>query len=132
VTPRQRVMQPYEIEAGLSRVASADDLVSAQYDLTDSWIAAEAGIECVEPVLRFMEDHPDLDFGMPGPLVHFVERFHRTRYEAKLIESVERKPTSHTVWMLKRLLNGTHDTAERKRLVEILGRIRVATTQRLG
>jgi hypothetical protein len=71
-----------------------------------------------------MEDHSDLDFGTPGPLVHFVECFHRKGYESKLVESVERKPTSHTLWMLNRLINGTDEGEERRRLVDLMERAR--------
>lgn len=62
--------------------------------------------EAVEPVLRFLEEHRDLDLGMPGPLVHYVERFFRKGYEEKLLASLRRAPTPRTVWMLNRLLNG--------------------------
>src|SRR4051794_39753514 len=102
-------MQSGDVRDQLSRIASSDDMLSEQYGLTDEWNAAGVRVESVEPILRFMEDHPDLDYGMPGPLVHFAERFHRKGYESKLVESVERKPTSHTLWMLNRLTNGTDD-----------------------
>lgn len=53
------------------------------------------GIEAVTPLLELMERHPMDDFGMPGAIVHFVERFYKNGYEELLIESVKRRPTMH-------------------------------------
>ena len=68
-------------------------------------------LDSVEPLLRLMERHPLTDFGSPGPIVHFVERFYKKGYEAELLLSLKRMPTLHTVWMLNRLINGA-DQAE--------------------
>jgi hypothetical protein len=57
---------------------------------------------------------------MPGPLVHFVERFYRHGYEQKLVDSVTRKPTYHTVWMMNRLLNGEKDQSKRRQYIDVL------------
>ena len=62
--------------------------------------------ETVEPILKLMEENPEVDYGMPGPLVHFLEQFFQNGYEEKLVESLERRPTKHTVWMLNRIING--------------------------
>lgn len=67
------------------------------------------GIEAVTPLLELMERHPMDDFGMPGAIVHFVERFYKNGYEELLIESVKRRPTMHTVWMLNRVMNGNEN-----------------------
>lgn len=63
-----------------------------------------ADIETVTPLLQIMERHPLDDFGMPGAMVHFIETFYPS-YEPYLIESLKRKPTLHTVWMLNRCIN---------------------------
>ena len=68
-------------------------------------------LDSVQPLLRLMERHPLTDFGSPGPIVHFVERFYKKGYEKELLLSLKRMPTLHTVWMLNRLINGT-DQAE--------------------
>jgi hypothetical protein len=60
----------------------------------------------VEPLLKLLEKYPDADFGAPGPVVHFVERFFKKGYEALLVASLKRKPTAHTLWMLNRIING--------------------------
>ena len=68
-------------------------------------------LDSVQPLLRLMERHPLTDFGSPGPIVHFVERFYKKGYEEELLLSLKRMPTLHTVWMLNRLINVT-DQAE--------------------
>jgi len=117
-------MTPAEISRQLQGLAAAgDDVVYHSYRLTDSWSAAGVGSEAVEPVLRFMEQHPNLDYGMPGPLVHFVECFGKRDYDDKLLESLERQPTSHTVGMLNRLINGAESPRELEPLVAAMERV---------
>lgn len=70
------------------------------------------GLEAVEPILRMMERHPDLEFGSPGGLTHFMETFNGKGYEALLWDSLNRKPTGHTVWLLNRLINGAEGPAQ--------------------
>ncbi len=60
------------------------------------------------------------DYGSPGPLVHFMEDFHKRGYEDELLRSLDRQPIPHTVWMLNRLINGEKDVTERGRLIDIL------------
>ncbi len=69
--------------------------------------------DAVEPILVLMENNPEVDYGTPGPLVHFVEGFYKNGYEEKLTDSLTRKPIKHTVWMLNRIINGSEgDTKE--------------------
>lgn len=82
-----------------------------------------AGIEAVEPLLQLMERHPLDDFGMPGAIVHFVERFYKNGYEELLTASIRRRPAMHTVWMLNRIINGSESPEEYIALMkEILNR----------
>jgi hypothetical protein len=118
------VMKPYQ-EQLEALSGSGDDFVARAYELTDAWVAAGAGIEAVEPVLRFMEAHASTDFGAPGPLVHFVERFHGAAYREVLTASLGRLPTAHTAWMANRVLNGTTAPEERARLIEVMERARL-------
>ncbi|MDO4944531.1 MAG: hypothetical protein Q4E74_04925 [Ruminococcus sp.] len=71
-----------------------------------------AGIEAVTPLLQIMERHPLDDFGAPGPLVQFAERFYKNGYEEKLIESLKRRPAVHTLLMLNRIINGSDSKDE--------------------
>lgn len=63
------------------------------------------GIDYIEPLLLFMEKNEGIDYGMPGPIVHFMEYYLHKGYEKLLLESINRMPTFHTVWMLNRLIN---------------------------
>ena len=78
----------YGTEDILSRIKSEDD-----------------SLDYVDFLLKIMESHPDLDYGVPGPVVHFVERYFQNGYEELLLSSVASKPTIHTLWMLNRVIN---------------------------
>ncbi|WP_146168668.1 hypothetical protein [Sphingomonas sp. PP-CE-3G-477] len=70
------------------------------------------GLEGVESALVFIGQHPDLDYGAPGELVHFMEEFYRKGFEEALVKYFLEKPTPLTAWMLNRLINGTKDKEE--------------------
>ncbi len=59
----------------------------------------------LEPVILFIEEHPEAELGEPGALVHFAESYYRNGYEELLVQSVQRRPTGHSLWMLNRLIN---------------------------
>ena len=111
-------MNPNDALRSLEAIATADDFVYQAYQLTDKWEAEPDSYKAVDPILLFLEEHPDLDVGSPGPLVHFIEKFFGQKYEAKLLESLRRKPTSHTIWMLNRIINGVTDPKQRRMYVE--------------
>lgn len=101
----------------LKLIASSDDFVASSSALVETWVSEGAGVETVEPILRFIEEHPAVDFGSPGPLVHFTERFYGFGYEDTLLESIDRRPTALTVWMLNRVINGTKEPLHRRKFV---------------
>ncbi len=109
-----------EVTNQLESIAFEEDFEFRSSELSDAWSSAGAGVETVEPILRFMEEHPTIDYGPPGPLVHFMERFYGKGYDERLIESMQRRPTSHTVWMLNRLINGAKDPAVKQGLITLL------------
>ena len=113
-------MRPDDVAADLEGIANADDFVGRSSELVEAWSSAGAGLETIDPILTFIETHPDFDFGSPGPLVHFAERFYRNGYEEKLLQSIARKPTNLTAWMLNRVLNGTKEPARRQELAEVM------------
>jgi hypothetical protein len=63
---------------------------------------------------------------MPGPLVSLLER-HRGRYERLLSESVKRKPTHMTLWMVNRILNSDVDDADRAYWAGLLNEVATQT-----
>jgi hypothetical protein len=112
-------MKDHSISEELNRIAD-DDFAARSGELVDEWIKDDVGLEAVMQILHFMESHPSIDYGMPGGLVHFMERFYREGYEQRLLESVERAPTFHTVWMLNRLINGARSDKEKRTLLTAL------------
>lgn len=60
--------------------------------------------QCAPVLFRTMERLDGQDLGSPGPLVHTLESW-RGGYEPFLGESMRRKPTALSVWMVNRLLN---------------------------
>ncbi|HPN69579.1 MAG TPA: hypothetical protein PLZ32_08665 [Saprospiraceae bacterium] len=89
------------------------------YELTDKLNADKDEVQAIEPIFRLIEKYPTNDFGSPGPLVHFIERF-IGQYEQKLLESLDRKPTQLTVWMLNRVINGAKSKTMRLTLIQRL------------
>jgi hypothetical protein len=77
-------MASQEITDQLRRIDAAENLAARTGELTEEWSSAGVRVEAIEPILRFMEERPGADFGMPGALVHFVERFHSQGYEERL------------------------------------------------
>lgn len=97
-----------KMEAGMQ---DNEDFETVMMDCIEEMEENYNQLDSVQPLLRMMERHPLTDFGSPGPIVHFVERFYKKGYEEELLLSLKRMPTLHTVWMLNRLINGT-DQAE--------------------
>ena len=77
----------------------------------------------ISELLSLYEENPNFDFGMPGALTHFLESFYRNGYEEKLIESIHRKPTMHTLWMLNRIINGTNTKEVKKTYIQELNNL---------
>ncbi|MFC4323284.1 hypothetical protein [Litchfieldia salsa] len=92
-----------------------EDFIDIAYDVIEDIETHENAFDAVEHVLNLIEQNPDIDFGSPGPLVHFVEQFYGNGYEDKLVQSIERFPTSHTVWMLNRIINDSEGEKKEKK-----------------
>jgi hypothetical protein len=107
----------------LESIATADSFDVASQELVDGWTGTDVSYEAVEPILSFMERYPEVDFGSPGALTHFVEHFRGREYIGALLASVERKPTEHTTWMLNRLINGERDETTKAEMIAALKRI---------
>jgi hypothetical protein len=94
----------------LAKLAPDDDdtaLVEKLYDLTDSLQEVEDPERVYPSIFEFMENYPSAETGSPGPLVHFIERSFPGGYERLSMDSLRRKPASHTLQMANRLLNST-------------------------
>jgi hypothetical protein len=113
-------MDPRDIVDQLQRISYGDDFATRSGELADRWSDAPDGFDAVEPILCFMDSHSSLDYGMPGPLVHFLETFYGHGYERRLLDSVRRRPTVHTLWMLNRVINGTASREERQEFISAM------------
>jgi hypothetical protein len=111
------------VDADLATISSEGVLLDRQDEMVERWRAQGADLAAVESVLKFMEQHPGWDFGTPGTLIHFVEKFFRKGYEALLVQSVARTPTVHTLWMLNRLINGEQDAQTKAAYLALLSRV---------
>jgi hypothetical protein len=117
---------PHEIESDLDSLMPEDfDLwqqdshgMDRLYQLTDE-IDQLAQPHCMLPTLfRTLERLVDVDIGSPGPIVHTIERI--GGYEPLLIESIQRKPTALTAWLVNRLLNTIREQTARERWLTLL------------
>lgn len=82
-----------------------DELEGYLYEITDELDEIEDNSAAIEPLLHFIENNPDLYYGVPGPLGHFMEKHYKKGYEELLVSSIERNPTLYTLQLLHRLIN---------------------------
>ena len=78
--------------------------------------------ETFADIFAFFVRYPDADLGMPGPLVHLLER-HIGKYERLLIASLRRCPSSSGVTMVNRILNAPQSGEERKEWMGLLAEV---------
>lgn len=78
-----------------------------------------APFEYLSPIFEIMEENPELDYGMPGPIVHFMEGYYKNGYEELLLNSIKKIPICHTVWMLNRVINDSR-LENREKYIEVL------------
>jgi hypothetical protein len=99
---------PEDVRSQLEAICSEPDFIERTGELVRTW-HSEAGIGAramIEGALTFIEEHPDLDLGSPGAIVHRLEQSSLEFYVPLLLASINRKPTLHTLWMLNRVING--------------------------
>ena len=92
-----------EIIKKMEAQIDTDDFEYIQEECMSEIEKKDLGLSAVEPLLQFIERHPVSDFGMPGEIVHYIESLEG--YEDKLVDSINRRPTLHTVWMVNRIKN---------------------------
>lgn len=97
----------HEIEAYIQTAEEADD--ASDYlepisEIVDELIELENNFDAIQPILELIERSPDIDYGGPGPLGHFLERHTKKGYEELLLKSIDRKPTIYTLDLLHRLV----------------------------
>lgn len=110
---------PEDVRSQLEAICSEADFIERTGELVRTW-HSEAGIGAqamIEGALTFIEEHPDLDLGSPGPIVHRLEQSSLEFYVPLLLASIDRMPTAHTIWMLNRVINGERKGSWKSELV---------------
>ena len=97
-----------------------DDFHYTIEDIVRDLPSDDKSLGLVVVILQFIENNPALDYGSPGALVFFVEKFYRRGYESRLLDSLSRHPVSQTLTMLNRLINGTKGIEDRDRLISVV------------
>ncbi len=92
-------------------------LISDCYDFVGE-IESEFGYktELLESIFMLFEERPEDDFGVPGPLVHYIEKVEG--YEIELLNSLKRKPVFQTLIMTKRCFNASSQSSDLQRIFE--------------
>ena len=73
-------------------------------ELTDLLKKNKDGHLACYAMLNLLERHPQVEFGTPGQPIHTIESY-SGHYEDFLMESLDRRPTFMTIWMLNRIIN---------------------------
>ena len=77
------------------------------------------GKMCVEFLITFIMENSDVDYGMPGPVVHFIEKYPIDFYVEFLLKAIKTRPNETLLWMLNRIINSPFVTGK-KDYLEIL------------
>jgi hypothetical protein len=86
--------------AALNAFLPADDGkdIARLYEIFEGFGSLAGRERAIGPIFELLERFPDADFGSPGPLVHELEAM--DGYQVFLRESIRRRPTATTVWMV--------------------------------
>ncbi|RKM58590.1 hypothetical protein D6856_12615 [Butyrivibrio sp. XB500-5] len=88
--------------------AILDENFTETHEILTRIIEEDEPLNYFSDIFSLMENNPNLDYGMPGPVVHFMEKYYKKGYEKELLLSIKRKPIIHTIWMLNRILNDSN------------------------
>ncbi len=92
---------------------------SEMYEISEEMLKAYKPVEYIIHLFKVFESFPDANFGSPGPYVHFIEKFYPNYLEI-LKDSIRRRPTMQTIWMVNRILNSDLSVKTRNELLNIL------------
>ena len=99
-----------------------DEFVITTNEICDELEIMENSLDAIEPILELVERSPEIDYGCPGPLAHFMETYYKKGYEELLLSSIERKPTEYTLYLLHRLIND-EENPNRQLYLDLMKRI---------
>ncbi len=119
-----KIMTYEEIISGLRALKEEDfgDHVPEQlYELTEALMKVPSPERAIPELFGIMERFPDAELGVPGPLVHTLERMD---YAEGLAASLRRRPTPHAVWMVNRILNTALPPERRQFYLDLLASVK--------
>ena len=90
----------------------ADDFEFSSQLIADEMPIDLVSAEDVEDIVRFIAEHPEIEFGNPGPLTHLIEKLPSAEYASIVARSVTRSPTDHTMWLLHRIMNSLDEESD--------------------
>ena len=119
----------HEIEPYIQTAEEADD--ASDYlepisEIVDELIELENNFDAIQPILELIERSPDIDYGGPGPLGHFLERHSKKGYEELLLKSIARKPTIYTLDLLHRLVTDK-ENPNHKTYLDLMKKVSLST-----
>lgn len=71
----------------LIKAISAEDFYETE-EVLEKVTQEDDSIEYVKSLLKYMEENPYIDYGMPGPIVHYIENYYQKGYEELLYDSI--------------------------------------------
>lgn len=101
----------------LEKAILGEDFIETS-ELLEKIYNSGSGKKYVEFLINFMSDNPDVDYGMPGPVVHFIEKYPIDYYVVFLLKSIEKRPNDTLLWMLNRITN-VADKKTKNKYIEI-------------
>lgn len=104
----------------IEEAVDTDDIEFVQCDCVAELEAASVGSEAIEPLLSVFERHPISDFGIPGDIMYFIEKFDDKIYFPLLLESFKRRPSIATAWAMNRILNVVKASEGRKAKLDLM------------
>lgn len=103
-----------ELLTELENKIGSDNFWNYEENIVEELSKYYSADELLIPVFQLMEKYPLIDWGMPGAFVHLLESASNNLYSQYLLESLNRQPTMHTVWMLNRQLNAVDELEKSK------------------
>lgn len=118
-----------EIESYIQTAEEADDASDYLEPISETLeklLELENNSAAIQPILELIERSPDIDYGGPGPLGHFLEKHSKKGYEELLLQSIARKPTIYTLDLLHRLITDKEDP-NHKTYLDLMTKISLST-----
>ncbi len=96
------------------------------YRITDGFDNLKDKARVIPSMFSVIERCGEADLGSPGPLVHCIESLGYEHYLSQLVDSVRRKPTTLSIWMVNRILNSDISEAHRQQLLGLLRSVSIS------